>query len=380
VEFHGIHKAGKTNADVVTIEFAWDTSNLTYLPFGYLKSFPNLKHLNTGRTNLKSLRPEAFQNATSLAVFNSYNNQIQTLEARVFAGAPNLEEINLSSNLIQTIDEAAFSNLEHLKTLFLDNNLLVSFEPLTFRPLKSVKVIDLGLNRIEYIQENLFEVNPLLKNLILRNNSLSLIESGAFKADHQNLTTLDLKHNPCIDKHYSPPDQNQLQIDLKNCWSFGFSILRMHRIEREWKRLEKGSKKLVINQGVTIPYGVIGCVLLLNLLIIAGFVIVMYRRVNRKLDCLTIKTMSRFPKDSYYEDVDGEEIFLNKYARKKMDGNVEIGESSKHESLNVAIDVPEETKDGPTDSGSNLSSVLIKSGPIKTIHPNSVQSVDQLRQ
>jgi hypothetical protein len=90
--------------------------------------------------------------------------------------------------------------------------------------------------------------------------------------------------------------------------------------------------------------------------------------------------MSRFPKDSYYEDVDGEEIFLNKYARQKMDRNVEIGESSKHESLNVAIDVPEETDDGPTDSGSNLSSVLIKSGPIKTIHPNSVQSVDQLPQ
>jgi hypothetical protein len=318
VEYFGDHKPGKTNADVVTIEYAWDTSNITYLPLGYLKTFPNLKHLNMGRTNVKYLKPEAFKDATGLIAFESYNNRIQTLESRVFEGAPNLLEINLSTNLIEVIDRDAFSRLSNLKVLSLDNNLLLSFEPLTFHPLKSIVDIALGLNKIEYLQGNLFEGNPKLKNLTLQNNTLSLIEPGAFDI-HQNLSLLDLQFNPCINKLYTPPDPKQLNIDLKNCLSFGFAILRIHQIERGWETQKKDIDELKItiksmgkpeiSSGITIFCEVIGSVLV-NLLVTACLGLFMYKRLNRKLECiLTMRSTPRVSNDnySYYEEVDGED-------------------------------------------------------------------------
>ncbi|XP_027198648.2 uncharacterized protein LOC113792890 [Dermatophagoides pteronyssinus] len=106
----------------------------------------------------------------------------------------NLIYLDLSSNLITTIVNNNFQYNSELQTILLKNNSLAMLEPKAFNGLNLLKILDLSFNRIEMINGSIFKNLNSLQILDLSFNLLKILNENTF-VGLRNLINLNISNN-----------------------------------------------------------------------------------------------------------------------------------------------------------------------------------------
>jgi Leucine-rich repeat (LRR) protein len=140
----GNHSEGKTDFDVVAVKF--ETSKLSKIPAEIFMDFKNFKELNVESSGLTKMEP--LKNCKNLEVFKGSKNEIQDLHPQHFQDCPNLRLIELKSNKISKLPANIFA--KNLKLLFVDlsHNLINRIAPCElFQQPNELDSLDLTGNR-----------------------------------------------------------------------------------------------------------------------------------------------------------------------------------------------------------------------------------------
>ncbi|XP_066302912.1 chondroadherin-like protein [Branchiostoma lanceolatum] len=177
-----------------------DLSNneLVTLEKGVFRGLRGLLKIYLSDNNLIELKNNSFGTHRSLSIFNCNNNKLTTIDAGFFSRYPKLAYLYLSRNNLASLPPGVFDNLSKLWSLDLSNNELESLDDAAiFKDLSGAGFIDLRLNKLKRLASGIFSKSNLikLKFLALQNNSLSVIENGAFD-NLPSLQSLDLQYNP----------------------------------------------------------------------------------------------------------------------------------------------------------------------------------------
>lgn len=108
------HKEGKTNNDVDFLYLG--EQNLTTLPKGIEKFFPNLKGINLTKNKVKVITKNDLKVFPSLQWFCA-SNDITTLDDDLFSASPNLKYVSFRDNKIKHIGLNTFKPLTNLQYL-----------------------------------------------------------------------------------------------------------------------------------------------------------------------------------------------------------------------------------------------------------------------
>jgi Leucine-rich repeat (LRR) protein len=140
----GNHSVGKTDSDVVAVKF--ESSKLSKIPAEIFMDFKNLKELNVESSGLKTMEP--LKNCESLEVFKGSINEIQDLHPQHFQDCPNLRLIDLNSNKITKLPALVFGKNLKLLVVDLSHNLINGIAPCElFQEPNELVSLDLTGNR-----------------------------------------------------------------------------------------------------------------------------------------------------------------------------------------------------------------------------------------
>lgn len=217
-----------------------DLSNnaLSFTDLVSLEALFRVKYLYLSGNRLEGVIPErAFQNLASLEHLDLSFNQISQIGKDSFTVLPQLRQLNMDNNMIVTIaDDAFISNFilsflsltdnrlqdlsrlrsNSVRVLYADYNNLTDLElfgtltfleelhlrknqiaiiPLTFNSFR-LKLLDLTYNRLEVLHlNNILSSFPFIESLILRGNTIRVIEPGTSLGFVSSLVELDLSEN-----------------------------------------------------------------------------------------------------------------------------------------------------------------------------------------
>ena len=142
-------------------------------------SSDGLNYLSLHHCSLHSLPRSALTGLMNLVMLNISNNNTSSLHRHVFHDLTNLTILRMDNNKLTTLDISVFQRMKYLQFLHLSGNHLNSIDgEVAIMP--SLLVLDLSGNRLSVIRKNLFRDSPMLSVIILHNNSIRKIESGAF--------------------------------------------------------------------------------------------------------------------------------------------------------------------------------------------------------
>ncbi|XP_060600139.1 leucine-rich repeat-containing protein 15-like [Ruditapes philippinarum] len=171
------------------IELFVGSNNLATFPHQVLSesTYPNLVKMHADNnliTNITKYGEEAFPE-------NQYSLHRQRLTTFVpFTAIPATQYLYLHGNLITTINTTDLCELQSLQELYLQNNLLreSKMDVDCFACLPVLYRLQLAANLIQYVPDCVksSDVLPFIGVLILNNNKITFLESGAFT----NLTTV----------------------------------------------------------------------------------------------------------------------------------------------------------------------------------------------
>lgn len=187
------------------------------------EDFKNLTFLDLNERRLATFDAKTFENGKSLNYLTATRSSLAHIEDFSFKNLKLLLNIFLNINAIAEVSENAFFGLDSLEYLDLSNNKITNIHPNAFQHTTSLTVLLLGHNRIENLHENVFESLGKLEFLYFCNNrlqslshkhlqntkNLTILELGGNQIRHfdrnilqvfQNLMTLDLTHNDCVDQ------------------------------------------------------------------------------------------------------------------------------------------------------------------------------------
>ncbi|EMK18165.1 leucine rich repeat protein [Leptospira kirschneri serovar Bim str. 1051] len=128
------------------INLSLDKNQLTQIPEGLTRLFPNLKSLGLS------------------------DNQLEEIPADLFKNFPKLDTLSLSNNQLSDLPKS-IARLESLKNIYLKNNRFVQI-PEILKELKKLKDISLSGNQISELPEFLSEMTEL-KELKIGNNPIA---------------------------------------------------------------------------------------------------------------------------------------------------------------------------------------------------------------
>lgn len=100
-EFFGVHEPGKSNKDVTAIIFK--NVELKSIPRGILKNFPNLKSLEMGSCNLKSLSRRDLFYLRDIKLISLRLEGVEELPTDLFAELENVKRVFLFGDLSQGV-------------------------------------------------------------------------------------------------------------------------------------------------------------------------------------------------------------------------------------------------------------------------------------
>jgi len=113
LNFTGQHESGKTNMDVLYVEFRYCT--VTKVPQGLTKIFPNLTSLVIDGSELKKICKNDLVEYKNLKEFKFYRNEIEFLPGNLFEDFKNLEWISFYKNKLKVIEPNILDGLDKLK-------------------------------------------------------------------------------------------------------------------------------------------------------------------------------------------------------------------------------------------------------------------------
>lgn len=197
-------------------ELVFDMCNLSSIPKGIFKAFPNLKTMYTWNSGIETVWKNDFRNALQLRVIDLSKNRIKEIMDSTFFWAIDLEFIDLSENIIEKIEKNAFHGLINLRTLYLQNNVINELIPRIFDLLPMIETLHLNDNAIPSIDANLFAKNTKLKSILLNDNHIKTISGTTFQ-HLQQLEHFDMHNNPTEDLDLLIVDAAYTNIRNINC-------------------------------------------------------------------------------------------------------------------------------------------------------------------
>lgn len=121
LKFIGKHEVGRSKYDVTSIYF--HNCEVTKVPQGLTKIFPNLTTIDIRISNLKNLCRNDLIEYKNLKEFRCYLNQIEFLPGDLFEDFKNLELISFYGNHLKIIEPNFLDGLSKLKFVDLRENL-----------------------------------------------------------------------------------------------------------------------------------------------------------------------------------------------------------------------------------------------------------------
>ncbi|KAL7013226.1 hypothetical protein ACKWTF_015274 [Chironomus riparius] len=120
INFIGQHLNGKTNNDVISIQF--DSCTVTKIPQGLTKIFPNLVIFEIDNSKLSQITKNDLKEYKNLKKFICTRNELDFLPGDLFEGFENLEFISFWGNNLKLIDCEILDGLEKLNHVNFKNN------------------------------------------------------------------------------------------------------------------------------------------------------------------------------------------------------------------------------------------------------------------
>ncbi|CAB0032072.1 unnamed protein product [Trichogramma brassicae] len=161
-----------------------------------LRGVPNLRILELRNTRIDP--PSGFfLKSPQLRALELGKNELRSVKPGLFAGLRRVELLNLWSNELEHLEPSAFRGLGHtLHTLDIQQNLLVTLPSDLFAELAELEVLSMGGNRFSYLPAGLFSANQRLKVLKMPNNRANLTElPRRLLADLPGLTSVVLSRS-----------------------------------------------------------------------------------------------------------------------------------------------------------------------------------------
>ena len=216
VNVSGTHVPGKSSFDVETLYFK--NSSMNFIPVGYSKFLPNVKHIYVFSAPIKSISSSNFENPLNLKTISLTSTEIKYLKADVFDSVINLEELALKNN--------KFTNIDLTILRFLNN----------------LKKLDLSGNKLEFLTRNLFNKNENLREIYLYNNKLRAFDEGFFSVLNR-LEKIDLRSNICIDEvfHCNACDLKKVDDTIQNSCNWGEAFVQIRR-ESELEEIRRAKE------------------------------------------------------------------------------------------------------------------------------------------
>ena len=173
-------------------------------PFRYL---PNLLNLDVEYCKVRRVPALAFSGLSGLKDLSitTHNSEwpaiVLELEQDSFTGLHNLRSLDLSQNNLWTVPPQTFCGLKSLTSLQLSSNFLQDVSDLGFSLSSTsepcslpMTTLDVSMNGLSKIVRGSFSQLQYLKHLHLEQNTLSVLDDGAFQG-LTSLQTLNLASN-----------------------------------------------------------------------------------------------------------------------------------------------------------------------------------------
>lgn len=213
----GTHLPNRTNEDVEVVAIL--NSNTPFMIQQIFSTFPNLKELEIGSSNLQSIN---ISMDVQLEILDLHLNNITRIANGSFLRQRSLLVAYLDNNNIQNIDEDAFEEIVSLVTMSMNNNRLHTLHPRTFHAFPNVRSISLRNNNLTSIGEDLFARSEFLTALHLDSNVISKVSRRFADNLKENLNFVDLTGNVCADDVFRfqvPQDWDSTMFRMRNCFN-----------------------------------------------------------------------------------------------------------------------------------------------------------------
>lgn len=167
----------KTVNDIEGVIADRNNNQMTHLPSGFGKTFPNLKAFRATNVEIKYIKRENFANMRNLSLLNLSVNKILQLPENVFIDLPELDFLSIHTNKIRELPESILSHSPQLIIFYF------------------------GANLVENLPEKFFASNHGLKEFYMRSGKLKTIDVDFRK--FPNLTEVRFEGNICTNSFYS---------------------------------------------------------------------------------------------------------------------------------------------------------------------------------
>lgn len=175
---------------------------LTHLPNGIGRTYPNLVIIQVEYCRLKFISRRSFENLLKLQILSLHDNELTDVPDDTFWDLKNLKKVDLSRN-----------NLVHLKS-----NLLIN--------MLKLETFHAHYNSIEYLDGQFFKNNLNLRIATFQHNKLTVIGVDFNKLNH--IQEINLKENLCINLRFPDDSLTRLTQEVeRNC----AEITRLHVVE-----------------------------------------------------------------------------------------------------------------------------------------------------
>ncbi|CAH1105057.1 unnamed protein product [Psylliodes chrysocephalus] len=164
------------------------------IEIGSFDGLYNLEKLSLYNNMLREIPGGVFRDLRNLKQLNLGMNQISTLSDDSFVGLFNLEIINLGFNSLSSIPEA-LNTIKTLKILTINNNQIKKIPAYSFHNLNKLEILNVADNAITDIQNRAFKGLNAVKDLNLKANYLSTLNTQDILEDMKGLMTVSLAVN-----------------------------------------------------------------------------------------------------------------------------------------------------------------------------------------
>lgn len=130
----------------------------------------------------------------SLKILSLANNQFNSVRQDALQGASSLSRLSLNNNQIDVLEDHAFRGVKHLKSLDLANNRIVAISGSSLAHLSELVRLDLSHNFLRALTADIVVPLISLRELVLDDNDISIIDGSAFSG--KTLEKLTLSDNP----------------------------------------------------------------------------------------------------------------------------------------------------------------------------------------
>ena len=165
-----------------------------------LGRMPQLTFLNLAQNNFEKIIAESdvFQDLQELRILDFSSNHCGEVPETIFQSLISLQKLNLNNNLfgnIITTKSKLLKNLFSLTEIYLEHNQISFIPKELFADLKLLQVLRLSSNSLTEWADGVFVPLPMLKNLLLNDNKISVINESSVTGWMASLR-VDLSKNP----------------------------------------------------------------------------------------------------------------------------------------------------------------------------------------